>query len=186
MKSKIQAREQARNRVRLHRGIQSMMKRDECEVNLVNPIKLRMKMSNDASKSSEPPNLSEQLRSWAISFHIKRRALTALLQILQSKIGMQSLPKDSRSLLKTPRKIEIIDLGGGKYYHNGVEKTLSRIFSQLSSNLCIQINLNIDGLPLFKSSPTTLWPILANVYGIDKHLIAINALLLFNLHALLN
>lgn len=130
MKSKIYVREQTRNRVRLHRGIRSIMVRDARTINLVNPIQLKKKLSNNPSQSEEPSNLTQQLRSWAISFHIKRRALTALLHILQSQNGMQSLLKDSRSLLKTPRIIEINDLAGGKYYHNGVKNTLSKIFSQ--------------------------------------------------------
>lgn len=96
--------------------------------------------------------------------NINKRAVTALLQILRSA-GATSLPKDSRSPLETPRQVEIVDLAGGKYWHNGLEKCLIEIFSQLSVNLCIELNINMDGLPLFKSSPIVLWPILANIHG---------------------
>lgn len=161
MKSKTQ---QTRKRVQMYRGIQSIIKRDSCEINLVNPIQLKKKILNNSSQSDEPPKLSNELRSWAIQFHIKRRALTALLKILKS-FGMQSLPSDSRCLLKTPRIIEIEDRAGGKYWNNGIKKTLSQVFNKLSSNLLVEINVNIDGLPLFKSSPETFWPILANVHG---------------------
>lgn len=162
---KIKNREQTRNRVRIYRGIQSIMKQDT--VSLVNTAQLRKQMFKNSSKSNEeakPPKLSDKMRSWAIEFHIKRRALTALLKLLRS-FGMQSLPQDGRCLLKTPRFIEIEARAGGKYWHNGLQKTLSRAFSKLNSDLHIQINLNIDGLPLFKSSPKSFWPILATVHG---------------------
>lgn len=166
IKSKIQ--EQTKNRVRLHRGIQSIMKHDS--ISLVNTTELRKKIFKNTSQSNGnivPPKLSDKLRSWSIDFNIKRTALTDLLKILRS-FGMTSLPADSRSLLKTPRTIEIRTLAGGKYWSNGLQKSLIEVFSKLCYDLSIEINVNIDGLPLFKSSPTTFWPILANIHGMFK------------------
>lgn len=160
MKIKNQ-REQTRNRVRMCRGIKSIMQNDT--IALVNVNQLKKQMAKNQS-TNEAPKLSDELRSWAIQFYIKKRALSALLKILRS-FGMPSLPADSRSLLKTPRSITIANLAGGKYWHNGIQNSLLQVFSKLSSNLRIEINLNMDGLPIFKSSPTSLWPILANVHG---------------------
>lgn len=169
MKSKIQ--EQTRKRVQLYRGIQSLMKQDT--ISLVNAIQLKKQISKqNASQSNEnvneSPKLSDELRSWAIEYHITRRGLTALLKILNS-FGLKSLPKDSRCLLKTPRLIEIEVRSGGQYWHNGLEKTLSQVFSKLPFHLSIEININMDGLPLFKSSAKSFWPILANVLGMYIH-----------------
>lgn len=165
---KIKAREQTKNRVRLYRGIQALMKQDT--ISLINVTQFKKQIFKSTSQSNEkvdPPKLSDELRSWSIDFFIKRRALTALLKILRS-FGMQSLPADSRCLLKTPRLIEIEDRAGGKYWNNGINRTLSEVFSKLSSNLRIEINVSMDGLPLFRSSASSFWPILANVYGKQK------------------
>lgn len=166
-KDKNKMREQTRNRVRFFRGIQSILKHDN--ISIVNAVQLRKKidksnLSTSNEKEIEPPSLSDELKSWALKFHTKRRALTALLKLLRS-FGVQSLPKDSRCLLKTPRVIEIEVRSGGQYWHNGLIKEISRVFGKLSCDLRVQINLNMDGLPLCKSSLKTFWPILVNFHG---------------------
>lgn len=60
---------------------------------------------------------------------------------------------DSRKLLETPRNVIIVNRAGGKYWHHGIKNCLNESFSKLTSNFKVEINLNIDGLPLFKSSP---------------------------------
>lgn len=166
-KDKNKIREQTKNRARIFRGIQSILKQDN--IALVNTIQLKNKILNPNSSTSsekvEPPRLPDALRLWAIDYKIKRRALTALLKLLIS-FGARSLPRDSRSLLKTPRFVEIKDQSGGQYWHNGFEKAISQVFCKLSSNLRVEINLNLDGLPLGKSSKTQFWPILANFHGV--------------------
>lgn len=99
------------NRVKLFRGVQSIMKQDEASH--VNPIELKKKLlrtesiSNDEDNNQyQSPNLSNELRSWAIQFNVRQTAVSALLKILLS-FGIASLPKDSRALLKTPRTVQI-------------------------------------------------------------------------------
>lgn len=163
---------QTRNRVRMFRGIRSIMRNAEASLH-INVNNLRKTLNaNEEGRSNERfsslndrlSNLNQALRTWAIEKNINKRAVTALLKILRSA-GVHSVPKDCRTLLETPRKVEIIHLAGGKYWHNGLENCLIQVFSQLSSNLCVELNINIDGLPLFKSSPLVFWPILANVHG---------------------
>lgn len=158
------------NRVKLFRGVQSIMKQDEASH--VNPIELKKKLlrtesiSNDEDNNQyQSPNLSNELRSWAIQFNVRQTAVSALLKILLS-FGITSLPKDSRALLKTPRTVQIENVSQGHYWHNGLLNCLQKIFVGLASNLTIELNINIDGLPLFKSSPTEFWPILANIHGL--------------------
>lgn len=167
---------QTRNRVQLLRGIRSIMTQNSVSQLNVNKLKQTMKNNESASVSNEHTsssnhclsdrlsNLSSKLRTWAIEKNINKRAITALLKILRS-FGLTSLPEDSRTLLETPRKVDIVELAGGKYWHNGLKNCMTQVFGQLSSNMCVEININFDGLPLFKSSPLNLWPILANVHG---------------------
>lgn len=78
---------------------------------------------------------------------------------------MHYLPKDSRSLLYTPRSIEMKALGNGKMWYNSIEKNLRMIFANLNMNLNIQLCFNTDGLPLFNSSKYHFWPILGSIFG---------------------
>lgn len=156
---------QSRHRVKIFRAVQSIMKQDEADLRKV--IDLRQKILKprhvNNHDSIQPSNLKESLRSWAINYHIQQKAVTALLKILIS-VGFTSLPSDSRALMKTPRTVDIENRAGGQYWHNGLSNCLSRIFAKLTSNIEIQLNFNIDGLPLFNSSPIGFWPILANIH----------------------
>lgn len=80
-------------------------------------------------------------------------------------LGLHSLPNDYRSLLHTPRQIEISQVGGGQLWYNGIATNLQNIFSKLNEDITIGLNFNMDGLPLFKSSQRCFWPILASING---------------------
>ena len=73
-----------------------------------------------------------------------------------------NLPKQARTLLQTA-KIYVKNINGGEYLHFGILSNLETISSSLhgvGNTICLQIN--IDGLSLFKSS-LQLWPILGKV-----------------------
>lgn len=80
-------------------------------------------------------------------------------------IGSQDLPKDYRKLLQTPKYVNIVPAAGGHLWYNGIEKNLLYIFSKLDKDLTIEMNFNVDGLPIFKSTTRSFWPILANIHG---------------------
>lgn len=92
--------------------------------------------------------------------------MSELLSIL--KPHHPSLPKDPRTLLKTPREIIVKPVSGGSYYHFRVReclsksKELSEFFSQHDDNT-LSPQVNIDGLPLFHSVCKQFWPILGRV-----------------------
>lgn len=134
-------------------------------------------------------SLRQLLRSWSNCHGITTRAINDLLKILKrtgivmifklsnavSNIstifwkrhtsGIENLPIDYRSLLQTPRHVEITAAAGGRIWYNGIEKNLRQIFSKLDRDVSIALNFNVDGLPIFKSSKQEFWPILANIYG---------------------
>lgn len=151
-----------RNRVRIFRGVESILREESNQFHAVHVSNIRQRMLGQ--HKVEQKSLADQLRSWALEYHIKRRAVTSLLKILKFN-GMGFLPQDSRTLLSTPRRIDIENRSSGKYWYNGIRNGLSPIFSMLTKNLKIDLNINIDGLPLFKSSALEFWPILANVRG---------------------
>lgn len=107
-------------------------------------------------------SLSDSISNWAIHFGISLVALTALLCIL--RICHPDLPKDARTLLKTKTKYTILERAGGQYHYFGIlsslRNTLSKYVHTLADGFSLKLQINIDGLPLFKSSSLQLWPIL--------------------------
>lgn len=120
---------------------------------------------SDTTERSQSEIVTESLKQWAIEYGITRRALSALLKILISA-GLWYLASDSRTLLKTPRCVSVIDMCGGKYWHGGIRRNIERLFIGIKKDIAINLSFNIDGLPLFKSSKVTFWPILAHVFGL--------------------
>lgn len=93
---------------------------------------------------------------------IKRIALSDLLKILKST-GLDYLPENSKTLMQTPRTVEIVSSCNGKLWYYGIEKSLRVIFSNIDRDVELLFNFNIDGLPLFHSSTIQFWPICLNI-----------------------
>lgn len=112
--------------------------------------------------------LSSWLCSWKHKHNISHTALSELLSELRKR-GHADLPKDARTLLQTPRKsIVKISINGSSNFHYGLKRAL---IDQLSHAKCevknnrILLDLNIDGLPISKSSKSQIWPVLGKIYG---------------------
>lgn len=119
-----------------------------------------------------------ELREWTVRHNIKHSALRDLLSIL-NKTHSFSLPIDPRTLMKTPRKLNISVVSGGDFYYFGIVSHLvihvkyglqqtakTAIYNTLradSSNPIISITVGIDGIPISKSSNKQFWPILGIV-----------------------
>ena len=105
--------------------------------------------------------LTNALRKWVLESGIPLTHANSLLGILRTHFPF--LPKDSRTLLHTLRTYEIDEIAGGQYHHFGVEAGIkSRLMrhKELCSLDEILLQVNMDGLPLFKSSKESFWPIL--------------------------
>lgn len=114
-----------------------------------------------------PIDLREELQNWGIEHQIKHTAINALLKILKIFIPNNALPKDARTLLKTPSKIAISSNPelDGKYWHRGLQIGLLESLKNVETlPASILLNINIDGLPISKSTTTNFWPILVNLH----------------------
>lgn len=114
--------------------------------------------------------LSKCLATWAIEENIKLNSLNKLLTILKGNFDVsefKKLPKDSRTLLNTPNFINIKKFTGGSYYYFGIAETLNAlcIGKKVASDK-ISIAVNIDGVPLYKSTGDSFWPILCLVKSV--------------------
>ena len=87
------------------------------------------------------------------------------------------LPKDSRTLLKTPRTTHVIEKCGGTFLHfgiqEGIEKCMLENLEYFDNNDSIDLHINVDGLSLFKSTGIQIWPILGNFGCLDVFIISL-------------
>lgn len=118
-----------------------------------------------------PKKFQAELASWAIQSNTSHASIESLLAVMARypTIDTSSLPKTARGLLGTKSEIVIRELSGMKYFYFGIEEQLSKI---LSNSNCpagdVQLAINVDGLPLFKSSSTSCWPVLCRIVNIEK------------------
>lgn len=118
--------------------------------------------------SSESMSSVQKLKSWAVTMKISHTALKPLLEILSNSLGQHEfrfLPKDPRTFLSTPRKTNIRLVNPGSYYHFGIRDSLERLFTKFCYTPVgnIVIGINIDGLPIAKSSSSQMYPILGMI-----------------------
>jgi len=130
-------------------------------------------LSDCDSRDSDSSNcinvkLQQGLRSWAVKHNITQTAIGDLLAVLQPSHPV--LPLDARTLLRTTCSGEIVSMCGGEYLPFCL---LEQICTAIDCDLRPPIDvggvknltlaINIDGLPLFKSSSKQLWTILGMI-----------------------
>ncbi|KAL4108065.1 hypothetical protein QTP88_018322 [Uroleucon formosanum] len=119
---------------------------------------------------SDPHIFQSKLSEYIISSRIPRRSATKLLKLLKSVDTLdclKSLPKDSRTLLYTPRsgQVNLTKIRGGEYVHFGISTGLLHIlkhFIPVENLSILHLWFNIDGLPIYKKGKS-FWPILCAI-----------------------
>lgn len=103
------------------------------------------------------------LVEWANVSNIPHIHLKSLLAHIQ-KYCPVDLPIDPRTLLNTPRELNIVHKEcGDDYWHYGFKRSLLNVLPKVMKEVNVSkitIIANVDGLPLFKSSKIEVWPIL--------------------------
>ncbi|CAG9789833.1 unnamed protein product [Diatraea saccharalis] len=118
---------------------------------------------SDIDKYVKCSSFRENIRRWAIEKNINQTALKDLAKIMNGLIP-KILPMDPRTIVKTPRFANIKKIEGGEYWHNGITHNLILLLENWTDVPdSISLNLNFDGLPIFKSSKKEFWPILCNI-----------------------
>ncbi|CAG9773516.1 unnamed protein product [Ceutorhynchus assimilis] len=96
----------------------------------------------------------KSLTSWAVKTHS----------------DFEGIPKDCRTLLKFDKSLkkDITLIDPGQYYHFGLKQGILESLKReknsenyLVDGNILKVSVNIDGLPLTKSSSSQIWPILA-------------------------
>jgi len=117
---------------------------------------------SESEVTPDPSSLLDELGGWATKHRLSRESVNNLLLILRNN-GID-VPKDSRTLVKTPKYVqEVTNKCGGMYCYIGVEKGVKQAVEYLPEFDEIRLSINIDGLSLSKSSNSQLWPILGSI-----------------------
>ena len=130
--------------------------------------------SNTDEEVNNNSSLLCDLRDWACRNKCTRNQVNELLSILRSN-GHPELPVDSRTLIQTPREIKTVEKCGGQYIYIGIKKNILNCLAQYDDfqEETIELRINIDGIPLYKSSGLQAWPILGAFHDSHPFLIAI-------------
>ena len=108
--------------------------------------------------------LAEGLMKWTNDFNIKHNALDELLKLLQ-KSGHR-LPSSARSLLNSKRDVAVLHKSGMQYVFLDLVEQLRKFVRRAPHVTELELSINVDGLPLFKSSTTSLWPVLCGIVNV--------------------
>lgn len=122
--------------------------------------------NSDDAELDDMPSLGDRLAQWANEFQVKHNAVDGLLKILCE--DHPELPRTARTLLGTCETVNFDIKSGMQYFYFGCKEQLSRYMKMYPGSVvthldCLDISLNIDGLPLFKSNNQSLWPVLCKI-----------------------
>lgn len=132
--------------------------------NIDNPAHPITDSENTNSSNEDAHDLKEKIKCWAVKHCITKRALNDLLSML-ILFGFDLLPKDSRTLMRTPVHVDIRELSNGHLWYHGIKKYLEHIFVNIQSDITINLDFNFDGVDPFKSSKKCFWPIISSIRG---------------------
>jgi hypothetical protein len=129
--------------------------------------------SSSFDSSDEQDTLLDDLAIWSTECKITAVACDKLLKVLHRY--HPHLPLTARTLLKSQDSYSqyanctIKEIASGHYLHLGILNGLLPYAEQVIKNkqTRFQYQVNIDGLPLFNSSPMQLWPILGRLLEVD-------------------
>jgi len=138
--------------------------------------------SSNSVISNNHISLNQYLKEWTVTHNITHIALKYLLSFLPAFLSKDIyLPRDPRTLMQTPRKLEVLQISGGHYIHFNMLKNirnkltfglnmaytesipiLKKIQAALE-NPFISISIGVDGIPASRSNNSQFWPILGKI-----------------------
>lgn len=125
---------------------------------------------NNSTISNDKIDICDELRTWNVEFNVSHNCLNKLLIILRSN-GLD-VPKDGRTLMNTPKNHNILPMEPGAYVHFDIKQIISshayvnkHEFDLIGIN-DLKLGVNVDGLPISKSSKSQFWPILVSICNV--------------------
>lgn len=108
------------------------------------------------------------LRTWYRDYNISQQALSSMLKFLKRN-GSSDLPCDSRALLHTPIKRKTISIPPGNYCHVGLKRAIDVYMQSCEvTPTQLEMDINVDGVPISRSSNSGFWLILAKIFSVNS------------------
>ena len=125
-------------------------------------------LEEDLSSEEEMPfderQFKEDIAQWTVKANVPQTEVKNLLGVMRKHHF--NFPKDPRALQNTPRSVAIQEKAGGKYIYLGIEEGLRYILCDMDIIPdALDLQFNIDGVPLKFTNNNSLWPILCRVFG---------------------
>ena len=115
------------------------------------------------------------LTEWVLDCNVTKTSVNKLLKVLRSQEEFSFLPSSYKTLIKTPRSVNLKTLGPGQYYHFGLEEAIIHCLesenADANSISSIRSIINTDGTSLSNSSMSEVWPLFLRL--LDYHTEAI-------------
>lgn len=119
-------------------------------------------LNNTTNSVDRNETFLSELQLWAIKNNISHVAMSQLLKLYKKYHSNTNISNDARVFLNTPRQCVVNTCGTGEYLYYGLRKALVESINQNAANFAnniITVDINIDGLPISKSTNRQLWPI---------------------------
>ena len=151
---------------------------------LIEPDDLVPEDSDTSSDESDDESVKpacqflDKIAQWAATQNTTREGLNELLAIFRwsGRFMPGDIPKDCRTILHTPRLVNVIDKCNGQYVYLGIKKGIIDTFrnnalddlrsEQSLESGCVTVDINIDGVPIQSSNNLQFWPILCRLVGL--------------------
>jgi hypothetical protein len=120
------------------------------------------------SSSDEETTLNDELKNWAGGNQVKMNHTDELLKILR-RFGHSELPATARTLMGTNTyDVPIEYVSGYETYYYDIHEEFNKHLSiykngELDNIACLKIQLNYDGVPIFKRNTSSIWPLLCTL-----------------------
>ena len=126
--------------------------------------------SSDYESDDECIEFSQKLCAWVAEYCITHRATNALLRLLLDE-GLP-VPLDRRTLCESVRSVHIGQICGGDYIYMNLKSSIENEFE--IGHFCSNVILDFgaDGIPIYKSRKSELWPIMARFGSCDPFLVS--------------
>jgi len=128
--------------------------------------------SSEINEVSEPDceelfDLNLIIATCSIKHQIPHIVLNDLLKNLRKSSQFSNLPKDARTLLKTPTTTTVKNIDGGVYHYFSIKEEVKLLMKYCDLPPKLNLIVGIDGLPITKNPPSSLWPILGHFSNLD-------------------
>ena len=129
--------------------------------------------SNVSDDDDNETSLSDDLYTFYLMFNVPVAGMKFLLSSLK-RHGVDGVPDSLYKLRKehhSETRVSVRELESGLFSYVGIKENLAFLLRRQTSvdtkELSLDMKVNIDGLPLYNSSTTCIWPILVS-FGNDK------------------